>query len=662
MADAHLVVLVLRQSTQGKRRHLPQLTLGVVQHLDQRRHRTPLDDLDLVLDVAVVGGGGELSEQQCRLPPALVALGGEQPDHGLQRALIQHPPLDVVRRVHQVTDDTHGFVVNVRVVGPDHEDEHGQRTLLHDLFLVLVVLKRERPQRRSSRPLNLGVPGLEQRDERRDATLRPYPVLDLVVLVRQVGHRIRRPASHGRSHVAAHLRRVPLEERHQPGEGTRVGDPVLVLLLRREQPDGVARFFLDVPDPRRAVLADVLGEVEQGHDGLNRVGADDEVHHLVLLLGLDGPGGRRRGILGELREGPDALLERDEHVPVVRVLRDLHSRLVDHRHQFPVLVKRDERASRRALHLVVAALQQDPQRAHAARLARADRFAEEVLELIVVRHHLLHRIRSPASHLVHEPRRPFVSLPCRRRRVAGIRLRQVQHPDQRRVGTRVGDLRPPGLLLLLLVLTSRSEQHGERGASLLVQLGQRPRLALLPNLVHSAGVELPNLLALVRVLALLAVAQTLVRAVPRTHLQRLLQRLRRTRLHQDIRVVAAVPTELAHVPRPPLELIHGSIVRPVWVHRAVLEHLGRLARRFRFGVQLVRGGDVPVAPLNQPAQHELVLVEGDESVGHSALHLVLPRVEVSVQERPQLLHHRATRGGPGHYRGLGIVRGSGGCR
>ena len=296
VADAHLVVLVLRKSTERKRRHLPQLTLGVVQHLDQRLHCAPLHDLDLILDVGVVRGRGELSEEERCLPPALVALRGEEANDRLQRPLVEHPSLDVVGRVHQVTNHPHSLVVDVWIAGSHHEDEHRKGALLDDLFLVLVVLERERPQRRGSRPLNLGVPRLQQRDERRDATLGPYPVLDRVVLVRKVGHRIRRPASHGRSHVTAHLGWVPLEKRDKAGEGPRVGDSVLVILLGREQADGVARLLFNVPDARCSVLADVLREGEQGHDSLHRIRANDLVHHFVLLL--LGLGLGRGGILG----------------------------------------------------------------------------------------------------------------------------------------------------------------------------------------------------------------------------------------------------------------------------------------------------------------------------------------------------------------------------
>ena len=51
-----------------------------------------------------------------------------------------------------------------------------------------------------------------------------------------------------------------------------------------------------------------------------------------------------------------------------------------------------------------------------------------------------------------------------------------------------------------------------------------------------------------------------------------------------------------------------------------------------------------------------MLIQGDEGVGHRPLHLVLPRVEVAVQERPHLIHH-ATVSRTGYHRGLlGVVR------
>ena len=84
---------------------------------------------------------------------------------------------------------------------------------------------------------------------------------------------------------------------------------------------------------------------------------------------------------------------------------------------------------------------------------------------------------------------------------------------------------------------------------------------------------MPNLLTLVRVFAILAVAQALVREIPRRHRQRRLQRLRGTRFHQDVRVFPVVPPELADVPRPPPHLLHRAIVRETDVHDAVREQL-----------------------------------------------------------------------------------------
>ena len=163
------------------------------------------------------------------------------------------------------------------------------------------------------------------------------------------------------------------------------------------------------------------------------------------------------------------------------------------------------------------------------------------------------------------------SLHVQIQRVAHIRLRQIQHPHQRVVCTRSGHLRAPRLLLV--VRAPGSEQHADRRANILVQLDQRPRPALLPNLMHSPGVEMPNLLTLVRVLAILAVAQALVREIPRRHRQRRLQRLRGTRFHENVGVFPVVPTELADVPRPPPHLLHRAIVRKTDVHDAVREQL-----------------------------------------------------------------------------------------
>lgn len=66
-----------------------------------------------------------------------------------------HRALYVNGRVHKVADDAHSLIVDPRILGSQHVDESGQRSTLHNLVLVVLILERQSAQSTSCCPLHL---------------------------------------------------------------------------------------------------------------------------------------------------------------------------------------------------------------------------------------------------------------------------------------------------------------------------------------------------------------------------------------------------------------------------------------------------------------------------------------------------------------------------
>mmetsp|Transcript_16039 Transcript_16039/g.45929 ORF Transcript_16039/g.45929 Transcript_16039/m.45929 type:complete len:621 (+) Transcript_16039:560-2422(+) len=292
--DTRLIVLVLCKSPERKRRHFPQLGVRTRQHHNQRRHRPPLHNLALVIRLH----RRKLPQEQRRLSLRVGARRGKQINHGLQRALVEHPYLDMLRRVDQVSDHAHRLVVYGAVFGPQHMHQERQSLQVDDEVLVFLVFERKRPQRPRHGPLHLRLDRFQEVHQRHNTVLLADHILHPVVLVRQVGDRIRRPPAGLRSRAGQLLPLVPTVppyDSHERGQRIRIADYLLMLHLYCHQPHYKGNVPLQLLRPchrpplrRRRVdhrqhLDHLLHHPGLGHDVQQVLNLAQLQHHLDTL-------------------------------------------------------------------------------------------------------------------------------------------------------------------------------------------------------------------------------------------------------------------------------------------------------------------------------------------------------------------------------------------
>ena len=95
------------------------------------------------------------------------------------------------RRVHEITNDTDGLLVQEHILRTSHKDELWKRAALYDLVLVFAILESQRSQSARGGFLHLSFVRIQQFDERRYSSGVSHHGFDGGVLVREVRDGIR---------------------------------------------------------------------------------------------------------------------------------------------------------------------------------------------------------------------------------------------------------------------------------------------------------------------------------------------------------------------------------------------------------------------------------------------------------------------------------------